>query len=377
MEAAGIYIHVPFCVEKCRYCDFYSQTDLTRQAAYVQSVLAELRQVPPIPADTLYLGGGTPSLLSPGDIQSLIDTAADIFSLPPNAEITLEVNPGTLDREGFTACRAAGVNRLNIGIQSFQDAHLSFLGRIHSGDQAAQAIQWAGRAGFDNIGLDLIYGLPAQTRSDWKQDLTRALSHAPEHLSCYLLTYEPQTPLGRLQQVGRVIPLNDDATANLFLMTDRVLTDAGYDHYEISNFARRPAHRSRHNTKYWRHIPYLGFGPSAHSFISPERRWNTADLVNYIHRMETGRSPVDQREILTRSQRMMETIYLGLRQTDGILLDAFEQEYSEAFQEKFFGIIEGLSAEKFLSERNGRFGLTPRGMLFHDHICTRFVTEID
>jgi len=204
MEAAGIYIHVPFCVEKCRYCDFYSQTDLTRQAAYVQSVLAELRQVPPIPADTLYLGGGTPSLLSPGDIQSLIDTAADIFSLPPNAEITLEVNPGTLDREGFTACRAAGVNRLNIGIQSFQDAHLSFLGRIHSGDQAAQAIQWAGRAGFDNIGLDLIYGLPAQTRSDWKQDLTRALSHAPEHLSCYLLTYEPQTPLGRLQQVGRV-----------------------------------------------------------------------------------------------------------------------------------------------------------------------------
>jgi oxygen-independent coproporphyrinogen-3 oxidase len=263
-----------------------------------------------------------------------------------------------------------------VGVQSFQHQNLAFLGRIHTRDQAIQSIRWAQDAGFENIGLDLIYGLPGQTQHDWQADLTQALFYDPAHLSCYLLTYEPQTPLWRQQQTGGLTPLDEQATADLFQLTGRYLTAVGYDHYEISNFARDSSRRSQHNLKYWRQVPYLGFGPAAHSYIHPERRWNTSNLTDYIHRLKTGLSAVDQRENLTKSQQMLETIYLGLRQTRGLCLAAFQQTYGRSFLTTFPNIIKMLASEGLLEISEHHCWLTSRGRLFHDHICGQLAAEM-
>ena len=372
----GVYIHVPFCLQKCRYCDFFSVVDPGRMDDYVTAVLQEMTRAatPEQPADTLYFGGGTPSLLSPGAVARIIQRAARHFNLSPESEITLEVNPGTVSRNSLAAFRRAGVNRLNVGIQSFDDARLAFLGRIHNAEAGREALAAGRDAGFDNIGLDLIYALPDQGAKDWEGDLAAAVAAAPEHLSCYTLTFEPGTPLDRDRAKGRVRPLAEGRAEVLFRLTVAFLAVAGYTQYEVSNFARSRQYRSRHNAKYWHMAPYTGLGPAAHSFSPPDRRWwNVGDLGAYLRAVAAGRSPMVQSERLTREQQMVEAIYLGLRQTRGVDVEDFNVRFGVDFFELFAEPVGTLSRSAMLESTAGRCALTPTGMVYLDSVAARLV----
>ena len=374
----GIYIHVPFCLKKCPYCDFYSITDLSLKEAYLEALGKEMALAGSISLefDTLYMGGGTPSLLTPVQVVQIIESFFKSFKVKQTCEITIEVNPGTVSLQDFQNFRRAGVNRINIGVQSFQDKNLTFLGRIHSAAEAEKALINARCAGFDNIGFDLIYGLPGQTADDWIKDLQRAVSHRPRHLSCYMLSYENGTPLNRDCQRGRFTPLPDQQVGKLFEITVAFLKENGILQYEISNYADSPGTRSRHNQKYWHFGPYLGFGPGAHSFIDPQRSWNHSDIHTYISLLNQGRRPMAGQETLSREQQMIETIYLGLRTTDGIDLSRFENKFKIGFTKIFAALIEDFTRRKFLAILSDRCRLTCRGMLMLDSIAGMFVENI-
>ncbi len=377
MASAGIYIHIPFCERKCRYCDFYSVTDTDRQNAFQRALTAEIRRRahPSWIVDSIYFGGGTPSLLAPAFFERLLMIIDRSFHIQAGVEITLEANPGTVDFDRLKAYRAGGINRLNLGVQSFDDTSLRFLGRVHSNAQARSAIAMARRAGFENLGLDLIYGLPNQTVDAWEADLDQALSERPVHLSCYALTYAPGTPLMRDRQSGGHEAAGEDQIATLFDSTARVLGAAGFDHYEISNFAVTPQFRSRHNIKYWTRAPYLGFGPAAHSFDPPRRSWNVADLETYIGRLDRGRLAEEGRELLDNAQQMIETVFLGLRMAAGIDLDAFATHYGVRLETRAEKILPSLLAEGYLTRTPGSLSPTLKGMRFHDSLSA-MLTEV-
>ncbi|MDJ0722783.1 MAG: radical SAM family heme chaperone HemW [Desulfobacterales bacterium] len=377
MASAGIYIHIPFCERKCRYCDFYSVTDTDRQDAFQRALTAEIRRRahPNWHVDSIYFGGGTPSLLNPVFFERLLMIIDRSFHIQTGVEITMEANPGTVDFDRLKAYRAGGINRLNLGVQSFDDANLRFLGRVHSADQARSAIALARRAGFENLGLDLIYGLPNQTVAAWGDDLDQALTERPVHLSCYALTYAPGTPLMRDRQSEGHVPAGEKQIATLFDSTSRVLGAASFDHYEISNFAVAPQFRSRHNLKYWTRAPYLGFGPAAHSFDAPRRSWNVADLETYIERLDRGRLAEEGRELLDDAQQMIETVFLGLRMAAGIDLNAFAARYGGRLETRAEKILPSLLAEGYLTLTPGRLAPTLKGMRFHDSVSA-MLTEV-
>ncbi len=378
----GIYVHIPFCVKKCPYCDFYSITDLSGVPPFLEALRREIETVGVTDQvfDTLYIGGGTPSVLEAESIRQIIDAANTHFTVGADIEITLEVNPGTISRESLRDFRRAGVNRLNIGIQSFQSNNLRFLGRIHSAAEAALTIEWARQAGFDNIGLDLIYGLPAQDKENWLGDLTRAIETETEHLSCYMLTIESDTPLGRDVAAARIRLPSDGTVRELFDTTIDFLTTHGFVQYEISNFARQTGtgskpRFSRHNQKYWSFAPYIGLGPSAHSFIEPERYWNHRRLKDYMRQIEAGQSPIAEREKLTREQMIMEAIYLGLRTTRGIELDAFGKRFGINFLNSFEAKIADFEKDDLLKLTQTHCVLTRKGMAFLDSIAVMFTSQ--
>ena len=371
----GIYVHIPYCVRKCPYCDFFSSVDPSSVAVFLASLEREIEIVGKIDQifDTLYFGGGTPSIVAPDAIARIIETAHSHFNIRADVEATLEVNPGTVTRESLAGYRQAGVNRLNIGVQSFNSDNLEFLGRIHSVDQAASSINWARQAGFDNIGLDLIYGLPGQDLKSWLGDLNRALEAHVEHISCYILTTEPETLLGRNVNAGRIKMPEDGLVRELFDTTIEFLTSHGFEQYEISNFARQTEgssdpYYSRHNQKYWSFAPYIGLGPSAHSFFSPERRWNHRSIEKYVQQIKTGQLPIAEKETLTREQMIMEAIYLGLRTTRGIELDGFEKMFEINFLKAFEAKIAELVKEGLLKLTHTHCTLTPKGLAYHDSI---------
>ncbi len=376
---AGIYVHIPFCIRKCPYCDFHSITDLSLIPDFIAALIKEITLTDGrlSPFDTIYIGGGTPSTLEPSMIGRIVDAIHRRCTVLPGAEITLEANPGAVDLAGMKAFRSAGVNRINIGVQSFQEENLGFLGRIHSSEEARRAMKWARKAGFDNLGIDLIHGLPNQTKRAWIEDLNEATIRGPEHLSCYMLTYESGVPLDRDRLMGTFHPLPESTSAELFTTTMEYLEARGYAQYEISNFARTPGHRSRHNQKYWTHAPYLGFGPSAHAFIPPERRWNRSGVEEYIRCLRAGETPVKEREILTREQQMIETIFLGLRGTDGIRMDRFEERFRVNFRGMFDPVISDLMAEGKITASGGRCALTRQGMLFLDSIAGMLIDALN
>ncbi len=373
-EHAGIYVHIPFCVRKCLYCDFYSTSDLSRIPQFIDALIKEmdLTDGGRFLFDSIYIGGGTPSVLAPLMIGRILDAIHRRYTVLPGAEITMEANPGSagcMDLSGLKGVRSAGVNRINIGVQSFREENLAFLGRIHTSGEARRAMERARKAGFDNLGIDLIHGLPNQTRRAWIEDLDEAVNRGPEHLSCYMLTYETGAPLERDLRMGKFRPLPESACAELFTTTIEFLDHRGYAQYEISNFARTPGHRSRHNRKYWTHAPYLGLGPSAHAYIPPVRRWNRADLRGYIRGLRAGELPVEDREIPTREQRMIETIFLGLRQTDGIRVDRFEKRFGLNFHDMFGPVVSNLAAEGKMASGADRCALTRQGMLYLDAVA--------
>ncbi len=376
--AAGIYIHVPFCVAKCPYCDFYSVTSLNLIPDYLEALLIEINRcdVAVPTADTVYFGGGTPSTLSPRQIESIFDGLHDRFSIDSAAEITLEMNPGTVDPQRLADYRSAGINRLNIGLQSFSDLNLRWLGRIHDARQGRDSFRWARQSGFDNIGLDLIYGLPGQTEKQWGAELSAAVDLGAEHLSCYTLTVEPGTPLGRKAGRKKIAPLNEELIGALFSLTREFLEHHGYRQYEVSNYARvSPAdtidYRSRHNRKYWTLAPYLGFGPAAHSFMDNRRWWNKRSLKAYVAAIASHQSPLSEMETLSREQQMMETIYLSLRQTEGIDTIAFESRFDLNFYRWHEHEIALLLNEELIEIHHQWIRTTARGMRFLDQVIDR------
>ena len=384
-QPAGLYIHIPFCLRKCPYCDFYSITDLSLQPAFLDALVSEMNMTRESKKvfDTLYIGGGTPSVLDINVIDNIIKTAHQCFNITSNTEITMEINPGTVTLEKLKEYRKAGVNRINIGVQSFDAAHLDFLKRIHSEKEARMAVKWAQKSGYENIGIDLIYGIPGQTTSSWLKDLHSAVECHPQHLSCYMLSFEPGTTMHKDLKNSVFNPLPDHLVCELFETTQSVLNANEYVQYEISNFAREvidesgiksaQSNISQHNSKYWNFSPYIGLGPSAHSFIEPQRFWNHSNVKTYIQELSTGRLPRAGKESLSREQLMIEAVYLGLRQAKGIDVEAFDKKFGVNFEKIHAETIADLREKGLMEFSLDRCALTPKGMLYLDSIATQFI----
>ena len=383
-DQKSIYIHVPFCVKKCVYCDFYSETHLSLIPGYIRSLQKEIETRSDLTdkINTIYFGGGTPSLLPIKDIDNLLQTIGNRFLVSRDVEVTLEVNPGTIDLNYLRDLKKVGVNRLSIGVQSFNDDKLRFLGRIHTADQAVKTIEHAGKAGFDNISIDLIYGIPFETKIKWLEDLKRAVMIAPSHMSCYMLTIEPGTPLAQKIEIGEklekglISPLDSSAMSGLFKKTSRFLSEFKYEHYEISNFSRGSQNRSKHNSKYWDMTPYYGFGPAAHSYDTKMRSWNHRSIETYTKDMDSGRLPVEDTEILTREQKMMEMIMLRLRTLEGLDVEKFQTLFHRSFQNEFRKTLDNILDQSLGHFKGHKFALTLRGKTHLNGIVEAFSQKI-
>ena len=371
MRSPGLYLHVPFCASKCRYCDFYSEILPDRVGDWLGAVAEEAALYRDLhgPFGTLYMGGGTPSLLGPGDFERLAGIIFDTFRFDDCFEFTLEANPDDLDRERLDLYRSLGVNRLSIGVQSFSDDALRFLGRRHDAATAARAVESAREAGFDDISIDLIYAIPGQTEKSWRDTLERALRFEPEHISCYELTVGKGTPLERMIRGGEVREAGDEAKRALFLETHEALTGRGYVHYEVSNYARGGERRSKHNSRYWDHTPYLGLGPSAHSFSPGERWWNVDDIDRYCGMLEEGKAPVAGRETLSEGQMLLERLYFGFRTSDGLPPEFFDALPGGR------GTVAELERTGLVSVNEGRVVPSPLGFLFSDGLPALFSVD--
>ncbi len=368
MADAGLYVHVPFCAVKCPYCAFASCTRLDLVPSWRDAVLVEAaRRARRFDTfDTLYLGGGTPGLLPEDLLAGLVQGLRGALPFAPDVECTIEANPADVTRGRAAAWRTLGVNRASLGVQSFDDDDLRFLGRRHDAAGAVAALDALRAAGFEDVGIDLIYGLPGQTRQSWRATLDRALSFRPTHLSCYGLTVEPRTPLARLVRTGRVVPADESTFEARFLETSDVLSSRGYVHYEVSNFALGEGRQSRHNGKYWRHVPYLGLGPAAHSFDGARRWWNVRSVEAWVGRIARGRLPTAASERPTAEQRRLEILALGFRTRRGVELSVLRETPSSA------AILESQVADGRLVVDAGRARPTVRGMLVADALARAF-----
>jgi len=370
MPLPGLYLHIPFCRSKCPYCGFYSITDLAPVPSFLEALAAEMALYRErFPAfDTVYIGGGTPSVLTAGELEAIIGEVRNRFALPDGVEITVEINPGDATPRFLQASRRSGVSRLNVGVQSFDDDVLAFLGRRHTSRQAVETILLAREVGFDNLGLDLIYGLPVPESlfSRWQDTLEVARSFGPEHLSCYELTVESGTPLAAMIATGGHALPDEDLQYRYFLRTSEVLEEAGYIHYEVSNFAREERFRSRHNSKYWDHTPYLGLGPAAHSFDGTRRWWNHRNVAVCIQELRAGKRPVAAEETLDTEQLRLEALCLGLRTTAGINVREYRENYGYDLLVERGDVIDRLLAEGHLKRREDRIAPTRKGLAVSD-----------
>jgi oxygen-independent coproporphyrinogen-3 oxidase len=367
----GLYIHLPFCKSKCPYCDFYSSTATDRVPDFLAALDQEARlyrdQFPAF--DSLFLGGGTPSLLGEAHLAELMKILRCAFAFAPDSEITIEANPDDLTADKLALFRDLGVNRLSLGVQSFDEEELRFLGRRHTAKRTVDALGLIRAAGFTNLGLDLMYGLPGQTLDAWLQTLKKALSFAPEHLSCYQLTLAPETPLGRRLAAGQLTPLDEETQREFFLLTGQFLTARGYLHYEVANFARGEVSVCRHNLKYWTRTTYLGLGPAAHSFQAGRRWWNAASVTQYCASLNAGRPPVAGQETLTPAQIRLETLSLGFRTHEGVSLETIrEQPGGDA-------ILAELTQAGLLRVDHDRVIATPQGLVVADRLPLWFADK--
>ena len=370
-EKAGLYIHIPFCQSKCAYCNFYSVTSVNLIPQFVAALIKEIklhqRQFDAF--DTVYIGGGTPSLLSFGQLSEILAAINEFHKLDKEAEITMEVNPGDVSVEYFKLLISLGINRLNIGVQSFDDKILKFLGRRHNANEAHQAIMYARAAGFNNLGIDLIYGVYGQSINLWKKTLAEATTFRPEHFSCYELTLEASTPFYKRYHENKIKKLTEKQQKKFFFTTAKELEKVGYIHYEVSNFARKNNFKSRHNMKYWKHAPYLGIGPAAHSFLENRRWWNVKSAKDYLNNVPQGISPVESEEILTAEQLKLETLFLALRTKDGIDLRAYQKRFRTDLLEEKKMVIESLINSKLLELKKGFLRPTLAGMAVADSLA--------
>ncbi|RFM26600.1 radical SAM family heme chaperone HemW [Deminuibacter soli] len=371
---AGIYLHIPFCKQACHYCNFHFSTNHSSLPDMVTAIQQEIQlqqqYLGSQPVETIYFGGGTPSLLSTAAIAGILDTLRSHFNVQPGVEITLETNPDDFTEDKPAQWAAAGVNRLSIGIQSFYDADLQWMNRAHNAQQAKQCIAWARAAGIHNITIDLIYGTPTLSDEGWKNNVQKALALGVPHLSCYALTVEPQTALHKMIEQHKKEAVDTDKQGRHFELLMDWLGEAGYEHYEISNFAK-PGFRSRHNSSYWQGSHYLGLGPSAHSFNGTSRQWNIANNALYLKAIASNEVPFEL-ETLTATQQLNEYIMTSLRTMEGLSLDKVALEWGapallavEQLAVKY--IHNGLMVQH---DRNLR--LTPQGKLLADGIAADF-----
>lgn len=377
-----LYIHIPFCRKKCPYCAFFSGEppgdDLDR---YVTLLCEEMqRRSKQVSSrnglDSIYFGGGTPSLLTPGQTEKLLELAASLFTVSSSAEITLEANPGTVDSRNLAGFRQTGVNRLSLGVQSFDDAMLAKLGRIHASRQAKNAFESARIAGFTNVGIDLIHSLPGQTADMWRRDLEYAIAMKPEHISVYGLTIEQDTPFAAMYPEGSTQLPDHDLSADMYEITGDLLTANGYEHYEIANYAL-PGFRSVHNCGYWRRDGYLGVGAGAHSLLLDSefgrRSGNCTDMRSYADAVSNGQPAGAADGPLTRGDAMAEFMFLGLRMSDGVSNDSFRAAFGADLREIYGQQIDSLVAMGLVMENLAGLCLTGRGMQLSNQVFQRFL----
>lgn len=382
----GIYVHVPFCTRRCYYCDFNTYT-LDRRAVVtyldalakeIELVRSELDKQGAIQDgdkgafDTLFIGGGTPTCLSGKDLKTLVGRVKDAFPLKVDAEITSEANPGSSNTDKFKSLREAGVNRLSLGVQSFDDGLLSRLGRTHTATEAVQAFEAAREAGFDNINLDLMFALPGQTKAMWKKSLLRTVQLAPEHISCYSLIVEDGTPFGRAYEKGRLTLPDEDDEYDMYQAAIDLLGEAGYELYEISNFARAER-RSLHNSIYWRNDDYLAFGPGAHGSWQGVRYANIRLPSDYAKKLETGQRPFEFVQTTEPSEQMDDTMIFGLRMTDGVLRADFKARFGRDVKEVYPEQIDSLQDLGLLEVTDRVVRLSRKGLPIANQVFAEFL----
>ncbi|WP_298717500.1 radical SAM family heme chaperone HemW [Chitinophaga sp.] len=368
---AGIYLHIPFCKKACHYCNFHFSTSPQLRGEMVECIAAEAvlqrGYLDGQPVATIYFGGGTPSLVGPGAIQRLLDTVRAHYEVLPDAEITLEANPDDLTPESLRAFRATGVNRLSIGVQSFFEEDLKWMNRAHHAQQSIDCLKEARAAGFDNFSIDLIYGGPTLTDERWLANIRQAIDLNIPHLSCYALTVEPGTALDHFIQHHKIPAIDPDRAAKHFGMLMEELDKAGYEHYEISNFAL-PGKRSRHNSSYWQGKHYLGLGPSAHSFNGTSRQWNVANNPLYIQSIKKEMVPFEI-EMLSPSMALNEHIMISLRTEAGCALNTVEERFGADKKSQLLAASREFIRKGWMRQDGDRLTLTREGKFFADGIA--------
>src|SRR6266702_2539804 len=384
LETVSLYLHIPFCHTRCHYCDFNTYAGiLPLREPYVRALLTEIELAgtlaqhadgTPRRSRTLFFGGGTPSLLSVAQITRVIDACRSAFAVDEDAEISLEANPGTLSLEQLSGLRDSGVNRLSLGAQSFDAELLKVLGRIHSPEEITQAVHNARRAGFTSINLDFMFGLPDQTMRHWRETLDEALALRPEHLSLYSLIIEEGTPFYTWAHEGRITPGDEDLCADMYEYADEQLQAAGYENYEISNWAL-PGHQCRHNLTYWHNLPYLGTGAGAYSSFGGRRFSNVLAPLEYIRLLKARLRPEAESETIERVQEMTETAFLELRTAMGIHLPSFEQRFSESLAQFVGDRLRPVEAAGLLEQTAEWLRLSKRGRLLGNEVFSRLLPD--
>ncbi len=370
---AGIYIHIPFCKQSCSYCDFHFSTSLRSKDAFVSSLIREIElQKNYLGKDalieTIYFGGGTPSLLSAKELDRIFKTLYDNFSIAKNAEITLEANPDDLSKSKLQELKSSPVNRLSIGIQSFFEEDLKLMNRAHTAQHAENCIKESQQSGFENITVDLIYGTPGLSNENWKKNLEKVFSYDITHLSSYSLTVEEKTPLESHIKKGKIKPVDEEQSTEQFLILMEETAKNGYEQYEISNFCK-PGFHSRHNSNYWKGVKYLGLGPSAHSFDGNSRQWNISNNFRYIQSITENKIPAEK-ETLTTEQKFNEYMMTGLRTSTGISLEKVKTEFGENHLNTLLTEAKMyLNSDKIIQKENHLI-LTNQGKLIADRISS-------
>lgn len=384
LDTASLYLHIPFCHTRCHYCDFNTFAGmLPLREPYVRALLTEIGLAGAMAqhtdgrkrrSRTIFLGGGTPSLLQVEQIERILAACFKSFAIDEDAEITMEANPGTLNQEQLIGVRQTGINRLSMGAQSFDAELLKTLGRIHTPEEIEQAVQYARRAGFSSINLDFMFGLPNQTMQHWQETLKRALELRPEHLSLYSLIIEEGTPFHDWVNTGSIIPGDEDLCADMYEYADDLLRQAGYINYEISNWAL-PDHQSRHNLTYWQNLPYIGMGTGAASSFADRRFSNEREPSTYIQILKKQRLPEVESEIVGHEQAMSETAFLGLRTAMGLHLATFETRFGQPFSQFVGERLKRVDEAGLLEYKDGWLRLSTRGRLLGNEVFLRLLPD--
>ena len=373
----GLYLHIPYCLHKCGYCDFNSHPENQVESVhYVEALLKELKfystTLKSYNVPTVFMGGGTPTILPPSQLKKILDTVRQGFNLTSDCEITIEANPATIKLETLQEIHAAGYNRISIGVQSFDEKELQLLERVHNEEEIHSTVHRARSANFENLSMDLMFALPDQSTVKWQSHLKQATAKNPDHLSTYNLTIEPATAFFKLHEKGKLCLPHEDIQLEMYKTTIQVLEDAGYSQYEISNFSK-PGMESQHNINYWNNGEYLGVGAGASSYLNGERSKNINLPSIYIREIETKASAVDTRERLEPLQAMGETLMLGLRLLKGVSIDVFENRFQVSFQKVYGKVVESLLNQELITLNENRIALSRKGLFLADSVILKFM----